>query len=154
MLVPLMYLITVAQAMIRASSPRTEWNSIFRNTAGIVFLGTPHRGSSTSRIPGFPIRFFLSRPIPPLLLLLRAISPSLVSMATRFNNIWEAPDQFSGIRGSRSIFSFCETKPMYGPKMVIHHSHSLLISTFLTDSYWSDCPQERCDRKMSRRADI
>ncbi len=153
MLVPLMHLITVAQAMIFASEPGSDWNSIFQNTAGIVFLGTPHRGSSSASGPPFCfIRFFLRRKIPPLLRLLRAKSTSLVLMATQFNNIWESPGQFKGIRGSQSIFTFCETKAMFGAKMVIHHStflqhlsHQLLLS---------DCPQEGCDRKMSRRADI
>src|SRR5258708_27008089 len=141
-----------AQAMIRALSPTSQWNSIFRNTAGIVFLGTPHRGSSSaSGLPGIPIRFFIRRQIPPLLLLLRAKSPSLVAMAERFNDIWESPDRYNGIRGSQSIYSFCETKPMFGAKMVIRHStflqhlsHQLLLS---------DCPQGRCDRKLSRRGD-
>jgi hypothetical protein len=152
MLVPLMYLITVAQAMIRASSPASEWNCIFQNTAGIIFLGTPHRGSSSARGPCFLIRLFLRRHIPPLLRLLRAKSPSLVSMADRFNNIWKSSDRFKGIRGSPSLFSFCETKAMFGCKMVIHHStflqhlsHQLLLS---------DSSQERCNHKLSRRADI
>ncbi len=122
-LVLLMHLITVAQAMIFASKPGSRWNSIFRNTAGIVFLGTPHRGSSSASGPWFTIRSFLLPCQTPLLRLLHKNSPSLALMATQFNNIWESPDRFNGIRGSQSIFSFCETKKMIcGCKMVIHHS--------------------------------
>ena len=152
MLVPLVHLITVAQAMICASEPRSEWNSIFRNTAGIVFLGTPHRGSSLASVPYYFIRLFLGRQISPLLRHLRAKSTSLVSMATQFNNIWGSPDQFEGIRGAQSIFSFCETKAMFGYKVVVHHStflqhlsHQLLLS---------DCPQGLCDHILSKRGHI
>jgi hypothetical protein len=78
MLVPLTHLITVLQAMILASSTESAWNSIFQNTAGIVFLGTPYRGPSAIgrgwRI--LPSRrhilWFLSPP--PLLSFLRANS--------------------------------------------------------------------------------
>jgi hypothetical protein len=142
MLVPPMHLLTVAQAMICASSPSSEWNSIFRNTAGIVFLGTPHRGSSSAKGTCFLIRSILHLPVPPLLRLLRANSSLLARIADQFNNIW----------GSRPIFTFRETIATVGLGIVIHHLtflqllfHQLLLS---------DRPQERCDHKLSRRADI
>ena len=112
MLVPVMHLFTVAQAMIRASSPGSEWNSIFLNTAGIVFLGTPHRYSPSAHGPWLLIRFFLCLPSPPLVHLLRANSSLLARIADQFNNIW----------GSRRIFSFYETKAMIRSKVVIQHS--------------------------------
>src|SRR5260370_12513832 len=111
MLVLVMHLFTVAQAMIRASSPGSEWNSIFLNTAGIVFLGTPHRYSPSAHGPWLLIRFFLCLPSPPLVHLLRANSSLLARIADQFNNIW----------GSRPIFTFRETSAMVGFGKVIHH---------------------------------
>ncbi len=141
MLFPLTHLITVLQAMIIASSTESGWNSIFQNTAGIVFLGTPHRGTYSANVAAAYFCSNLLVQTLPLLSLLRANSPSLTRIADQFNDVW----------GSRRIFSLCETKPMFGAKMVIHHStflqhlsHQLLLS---------DCPQGRCDRKLSRRGD-
>ncbi len=141
-LVPQMNLITMAQAMILASSTTSKWNSIFRNAAGIVFLGTPHRSSSSANGPGFLIRSKLHLPIPPLLRLLRANTSLLAQIADRFNNIW----------GSRRVFTFLETNATIGFGIVIHHS--TFLQNFFHQLLLSDCPQERCDHKLSRRADI
>jgi len=142
MLVPLMHLITVAQAMILASEPESEWNGIFLNTAGILFSGTPHRGSSSATAAAAYFRLIPFVKTPPLIRLLRKDSPLLAQIAEQFSNIW----------GSRRVFSFCETNPTFGPRTVIHHSSFLrhLSQQLLL----SDYPQERCDRKLSRRADI
>ncbi len=142
MLVSLMHLITVAQSMILASEPESEWNDIFLNTAGIVFSGTPHRGSSSANAAAAYFRLIPFVKTPPLIHLLRKDSPLLAQIAEQFSNIW----------GSRRIFSFCETNPTFGPRTVIHHSSFLrhLSQQLLL----SDYPQERCDRKLSRRADI
>ena len=145
MLVPMTHLITVSQAMIIASSTESAWNSIFQNTAGIIFLGTPHRGSSSASGPGFRILSFLGQILcclgPPLFIsLLRANSPSLARTADQFNNVW----------GSRRIFSFYETKAIRG-KLVIQHS--TFLQHLSQQLLLSDCPQERCDHKLSRRAD-
>jgi hypothetical protein len=142
MLVPLMYLITVTQAMILASSTESEWNGIFQNTGGIVFSGTPHRGSSSANEAAAYLRLIPLVKTPPLISLLCKNSSLLVQIAEEFSNIW----------GSRRIFSFCETEPTFGLKMVIHHSafHRHLSHQFLL----SGCPQERCNHTLSRRADI
>jgi hypothetical protein len=145
-LVPPTHLITVSQAMTLASSTESAWNSIFQNTAGIVFLGTPHRGSSSASGPGFFILSFLSHILcclspPPFLSLLRANSPSLARTADEFNDVW----------GSRRISSFCETKAMVCGKLVIQHS--TFLQHLSQQLLLSDCPQERCDHKLSRRAD-
>src|SRR6266403_1435349 len=113
--------------MVLASSAESRWNSIFHNTAGIVFLATPHRGShlanTASRvfghIPG------LSRLLP----FLEANSSCLAEVAERFNNLW----------GTRPLFSFRETMKTYG-LMVICRSISLLC--FLTDFDCQVVPQE------------
>jgi hypothetical protein len=114
MLVPPTHLITVSQAMIIASSPECGWNSIFQNTAGIVFLGTPHRGSSSASGPEFNILSSLLQILcclspPPFPSFLRANSPKLARIADEFNDVW----------GSRRIFSFCETKATFRGKIVI-----------------------------------
>jgi len=140
-LVPLMYLITVAlaQAMISAFD---SYKNIFQNTAGIVFLGTPHQGSSLADRASLLFRLIRRRRPPPLLDLLSAKSSLLNQIAGRFNSIW----------GSRHIFSFRETKVMFNWKIVIHHSmflqhlsHQLLLS---------DCPQGKCDHKLRKRVNI
>jgi hypothetical protein len=72
--------------MIIASSAESGWNCIFRNTAGIVFLGTPHRGSHLASAASS-----ISRRIPgssQLLPILQANSSTLAQIAERFNNIW------------------------------------------------------------------
>ncbi len=143
MLVPPTHLITVAQAMIVASNSPigSGYNNIYQNVAGIVFLGTPHRGSFANRA-GLLFRLITFRSSPPLLHLLEARSLLLNQIADQFNNIW----------GSRRIFSFRETKAMFNWKIVTHHStflrhlsHQLLLS---------DCPRGLCDRKLPRRGDI
>ncbi len=129
--------------MILASSTKSKWNSIFRNAAGIIFLATPHRAPSSADGACFHIRStILHLPIPPLIRLLHAKSLLLDQIADRFNSIW----------GPLPIFTFRETKAKFGFGIVIHHStflyhlfHQLLLS---------DCPQDRCDHILSRRADI
>jgi hypothetical protein len=88
--------------MIIASSAESGWNCIFRNTAGIVFLGTPHRGSHLASAASS-----ISRRIPgssQLLPILQANSSTLAQIAERFNNIW----------GTRPLFSFRETTGTIG----------------------------------------
>src|SRR6267154_1801527 len=83
--------------MILASSAGSGWNCIFRNAAGIVFLGTPHRGSPlasaasviSEHMPGASM----------LLPILQANSSAIIQIADRFNNLW----------GPRPLFSFRET---------------------------------------------
>ena len=88
--------------MIVASSAESGWNCIFRNTAGIVFLGTPHRGSHLARAASS-----ISKRIPgasDLLPILQANSSTLNKIAEQFNNRW----------GARPLFSFRETKGTIG----------------------------------------
>jgi hypothetical protein len=143
-LVPLMRLITVTQAMILAfTSPiESKFNNIFHNAAGVIFLGTPHLGSSLVNRTCYRIRSILHIPIPQVLRLQHGNPLMLGQIADQFNNIW----------GSRRIYSFCETKAMFSWKIVIHHSmflqhlsHRLLLT---------DCPQDICDHRLSRREDI
>ncbi|SRR5258707_8437170 len=141
-LVALTHLITVSQAMIIASSTESAWNSIFQNTAGIVFLGTPHRGSSSANAAAAYFRLIPLVQIPPLIRLLRKNSSLLVQIAEQFSNIW----------GPRRIFSFCETNPTFRGKMVIQNS--TFLQHLSHQSLLSDCSQEICDHKLSRRADI
>ena len=82
MLVPLMHLITVAQAMILASKPESEWNGIFQNTAGIVFLGTPHRGSSSANEAAAYFRLIPFVHTPPLVRLLHKDSSLLAHVGS------------------------------------------------------------------------
>ncbi len=142
MLVPLMHLITVAQAMILASSTKSEWNGIFQNTAGILFLGTPHQGSSSANTADACFDLIRLVKTPPLISLLRKDSPLLAQIGEQFSNIW----------GSRRLFTFCETNATFGPRTVIHHS--AFLRHLSQQLLLSDCLQERCDRKLSRRADI
>src|SRR5258708_3151379 len=58
---------TVTQALILAFALPIggDLNNIFHNTAGMVFLGTPHLGSSSVNRACFCIHSILHLPIPP-----------------------------------------------------------------------------------------
>ncbi|SRR5258707_2742339 len=139
-----MDLITVTQALILAfASPiGGDSNNIFHNTAGMVFLGTPHRGSSSVNRACFCIRSILHLPIPPDLYLQHRNRSLLAEIAGKFNSIWR----------SRPIFSFCETKAMFSWKIVIHDS--LFLQHLSHRPLLTDCPQEICAHKLSRRENI
>jgi predicted alpha/beta hydrolase family esterase len=107
--------ILVKQAMILASSTGSTWHGIFRNTAGIVFLGTPHRGSSSANEAAACFHLIPFVHTPPLIRLLCKDSPLLVQIAEQFGDIW----------GPRRIFSFCETEPTVGLKMVVPRKEAI-----------------------------
>lgn len=105
--------------MIIASSIQSGWNCIFENTAGIVFLGTPHGGSPLASAASS-----ISKCIPgssQLLPLLQADSKSLAQIARYFNYLWE----------SRPVFSFRETTLTFG-FMVSAVQFTFLVSDFLS----------------------
>src|SRR5258707_3465966 len=117
-----------------------EWH--FPEYCEIVFLGTPHRGSSSANEAAAYFRLIPFVHTPPLVRLLRKDYSLLAQIAEQFSDIW----------GARRIFSLCETEPTFGLRMVIHHSaffwhlsHQLLLS---------GCPQERSNHTLSRRAAI
>ena len=119
MLVPLMHLITMSQAMILAST-ESKWHGIFLNTAGIVFLGPPHRGSSSASEAAACFHLIPFVHTPPLIRLLCKNSPSLAQIAEQFSDIW----------GSRRILPFCETEPTVGLIMVINPPFSVRSAPF------------------------
>ena len=83
--------------MILASSAESEWNWIFRNTSGIVFLGTPHRGHPLGSAACLILQSISASS--QLLPLLQANSASFTQIAEQFIDLW----------GSRPLFSFRET---------------------------------------------
>ena len=95
--------------MYEAHFPNQAYSYVFSNTIGVVFLGTPHRGSQWANrlaITQLGITLFLAQT--ELVRQLRSKSGDLATISERFNNIW----------GKKHVLCCCEKKRTLGVGMV------------------------------------
>ena len=95
--------------MYEAHFPNQAHSYLFDATTGVIFLGTPHRGSQWANglaIAQLGVSLFQSQA--ELVRLLRAKSEDLATISERFNSIW----------GAKPILSCYEKRRMLGVGMV------------------------------------
>ncbi|OBS22671.1 hypothetical protein FPOA_09003 [Fusarium poae] len=104
-------IVKAALAISKNSQHQPQYLPIYSSVSGIIFLGTPHRGSSTAGwglIASNLTRFALQRPSRSLLRGLNPNSEVLENLQRTFLQMLED--------GHFTIHSFWETKPMNGLK--------------------------------------
>ncbi|KAL1856821.1 hypothetical protein VTK73DRAFT_8221 [Phialemonium thermophilum] len=101
--------IVIKHAFCRANKD-DEYRAIFKKTAGILFLGTPHQGSSVSWLGGWLARLtYFSGSDAILLNLLEHHSSQLSDLRDEFSKAVALP-----VRDSRlTLYSFFETRKSY-----------------------------------------
>jgi len=124
--------------MYEAHFPNQAHSYIFSATSGVVFLGTPHRGSQwANRLAIAQLGVSLFQSQAELVRLLRAKSEDLATISERFNSIW----------GTKPVLSCCERRRMLGVGMVRslfgskHHNLILVI----------DCTTRTCNDQLYSR---
>jgi hypothetical protein len=95
--------------MYETHFPNQSHSYIFSATTGVVFLGTPHRGSQwANRLAIAQLGVSLFQAQAELVRLLRARSEDLATISERFNSVW----------GSKRVLCCCEKKRTLGVGMV------------------------------------
>ncbi|KAI9808253.1 MAG: hypothetical protein M1825_004710 [Sarcosagium campestre] len=113
--------IVVKQALLQAKlEPR--YQSIKDATLGIIFFGTPHRGSDKAtygKVLATVAQFMSHRPPPRLVAALQTNSDVLLRLTSDFR--FQLPDY--------QVYSFFELRPMKGHSTLIVEKHSALLET-------------------------
>lgn len=101
--------ILLKEALI-AANLNNQFIQISRATVGIVFLGTPHRGSATADVGTLVVN--VAKCLTPGL---RILYPSAVANLKQNSRVlFQIAGQFSNICSPFTIHSFHETKPLAG----------------------------------------
>jgi len=111
--------IVIKQALFQASI-EPLYLDIHESTAGIVFLGTPHRGSDKAaygKVLATLATAVLHKPAPQLVNALQANSDALMRLTTDFR--FQLPRY--------QVYSFYETKPMKMLSSLVVEKHSALL---------------------------
>jgi hypothetical protein len=125
----LLYADTTAQAICKAfefSMQRRMWRAaaIYSATAGVIFFGTPHRGSNHAAWK------LLAEKLSALVL--RDESEASVDALTRGAEVLERlQDSFSGLLDGMSVHSFFESVPSSGNSKVRGHGHESRSSSLI-----------------------
>jgi hypothetical protein len=101
------------QALIEAGI-QPLFHDIQKNTTGIVFLGTPHRGSGAATL-GQIAASIANVATPGLQFFNRKM---LRDLEKDNDNLFQTSNRFSNICAHMTIRSFYETVPMYGSRVV------------------------------------
>jgi protein SERAC1 len=121
--------IVVKDALCRSSRAKSHLNAIFPATLGIIFLGTPHRGSETASLGtiDFEIsKLFFKKPDIQVLRALEVNSETLDRIDTTFREIIS--------ERSIKIYSFRETLLSKGGVLVVQqHSYRLGVDQEVTN---------------------
>ncbi|KAK5260992.1 hypothetical protein LTR40_003095, partial [Exophiala xenobiotica] len=100
----------------------SRYQSIKDATIGLIFLGTPHRGSDKAtygKVLANVAQFISHKPPPRLLSALQTNSDVLLQLTTNFR--FQLPDY--------EVYSFFELRPMKGLSSLIVEKHSALLET-------------------------
>jgi triacylglycerol esterase/lipase EstA (alpha/beta hydrolase family) len=99
--------LVLKQALIEAKiNPR--FVSISSNTVGIIFLGTPHRGSDVANL-GTVVATIVSSAMPGIRIFNRDV---LRDLKSNNHTLFGISSQFSNICSTMTIHSFHETMPL------------------------------------------
>ncbi|KAJ2900154.1 hypothetical protein MKZ38_002568 [Zalerion maritima] len=112
--------IVVKEALVKATLASQLFGSIRISTRGIIFLGTPHNGSSSAKYGealASIARAVGSGSDTTLVHSLREQSPELLKLARNFADIYDAFD----------IFCFYELEPMAFSKVIVTQSSASII---------------------------
>jgi len=105
------------QALVNAKLDET-YHGVAQDTVGVVFLGTPHRGSAMADLGSIAASIAASA-MPGLMI----SNPSALRTLRRNSDIlFQIAGQFSNICKDISIHSFHETVPMSGTRLVRRHN--------------------------------
>ncbi|KAK5202612.1 hypothetical protein LTR41_011644 [Exophiala xenobiotica] len=113
--------IVVKQALFQARQ-ESRYQSIKDATIGLIFLGTPHRGSDKAtygKVLANVAQSISHKPPPRLLSALQTNSDVLLQLTTNFR--FQLPDY--------EVYSFFELRPMKGLSSLIVEKHSALLET-------------------------
>ncbi|OCK79674.1 hypothetical protein K432DRAFT_354452 [Lepidopterella palustris CBS 459.81] len=138
--------IVIKQALFQAKiEPR--YNSISESTIGIVFLGTPHRGSEKAvygKVLASLATTLLNKPSPRLVKALQVNSEALMRLTTDFR--FQLPKY--------QVYSFYETKPMKMLSTLVVEKHSALLEIDGEEQIPVDADHEEMCKFIEREDDV
>jgi hypothetical protein len=136
--------------VIAAESGIRQYKPIWEATKGVLFFGTPHRGSSLAKYGAQLARVptaLSMKPTPRLLEALKAGSLVLSELNDSFSRLMHSKGQNEG----KSIVSFYETKPMFGGAVLVVEQTSALINSLDSGTRWeTPIPVSATHRDMCR----
>jgi hypothetical protein len=103
--------------------------SISANTAGIIFLGTPHRGSDVANL-GTVVATIVSSALPGIRIFNREV---LRDLKSNNHTLFGISSQFSNICSTMTIHSFHETMPMGTTIVSITHYMKMRSASDMPD---------------------
>jgi hypothetical protein len=112
--------IVVKKALCSSSTSKTQLSDILRQTAGVCFLGTPHRGSriaSWGKLALDISKLFLQQPNSDIMRSLKDNSETLQYISQEFSRLL--------VSRSFHIYSFREEYPYHGVMIVDDYSSSI-----------------------------
>ncbi|RDW58745.1 hypothetical protein BP6252_13221 [Coleophoma cylindrospora] len=116
--------IVVKSALIEAGI-HPDFKDIQRSTTGVIFLGTPHRGSGAATL-GQIAAAIASAATPGFQILNRRM---LRDLERDNDNLFQTSNRFSSICTQMTIRSFYENLPMYGSRVIVEKTSAILSIT-------------------------
>jgi pimeloyl-ACP methyl ester carboxylesterase len=136
--------------VIAAESGLRQYEPIWEATKGVIFFGTPHRGSSLAKYGAQLARVptaLSMKPTPRLLESLRTGSFVLSQLNDSFSGLMDRRGQQEG----KEVVSFYETKSMLGWTGLVVEQSSALINSLDSHTQWeTPIPVNATHRDMCR----
>lgn len=138
--------IVIKQSLFQATIEQ-RYNSISESTVGIVFLGTPHRGSENvayGKVLETLATAVRKKPSPRLINALQVNSEALMRLTTDFR--LQVPKY--------QVYSFYEMKPMKTLSALVVEKHSALLEILGEEQIPVDASHEEMCKFMAREDDV